>query len=159
MTKGVFTRNLSTQVGCESNGDITIVSEMTDQFHHFRLTIKAGRKSLVIKDLNLEMLKSPTPLCSKIIPELKSLVGVGIGRGLTGKVLEILGGHDGCINLKNMLLTSLPLAINIQAAYDTEGSESGQEKMHRRLEGTCMGYSLPYEETYPQLYENAVMAK
>lgn len=147
MPNSFFSRNMNTKVGCEKGGDITIISEMTDQFHHFIVTVTAGR-DLVIKDVQVEMQKSPTPLCQNKIQEMKSLVGVQIGRGFTGKVLEVLGGHNGCNNLKNMLLTSLPLAINIQAAYDSDGYESAQEKMHRRLQGTCVGYSLPYEETY-----------
>jgi hypothetical protein len=55
--------------------------------------------------------------------------------------MEVLGGSEGCGNLRNLLLGLLPLALNVKAAAGFSDEQEMLDAIHEQLRGTCAGYT------------------
>jgi hypothetical protein len=135
-----FNRDFSFSITNKGNNQILVASIMRDRFHDILLEVTVGTPELIITELKVNFTQSPTPRCPLIQARLNKLVGVVIGKGLTKAIFNALDGREGCINLRNMLLASLPLVINIAAAEGSVSEGEALTKIEDRLAGTCIGY-------------------
>lgn len=135
-----FQRNIALDISREENLLIAR-STMTDQFHDIRLMVAVDFDTLVIKDIELIHHRAPTPTCCGIVPKMDSLIGCHVGKGLTRKVFEATSGSEGCINIRNLLLASLPLVLNLKAGSGIEEEAELIPKMAEEFDGSCVGYN------------------
>lgn len=139
-----FARNISMKFDKGENNNILITVSMTDIFHDIVLKVVVDWE-MVIKDLRVDFIKAPRPDCHLIQERLALLIGTPIGIGLTKRLYKVLGGNKGCANLRNMLLCSLPLALNFKAADGLEDDSELLDQIHNQLVGTCIGYAKPLD--------------
>jgi hypothetical protein len=123
------------------DGTIALTATLRDCFHDIELLVLADSGSLEITHVQADFRKSPTTACGNVSVRLQRLVGFVIGKGLNRKLMEVLGGSEGCGNLRNLLLGLLPLAMNVKAGAGISDEMEMLDAIHEQLRGTCAGYT------------------
>lgn len=134
-----FKRDISYRVSLDENR-IRLTATMADRYHDIVLEAMVNLDTLVIEGLTAEFRRCPENECHRSGERLGLLIGTVIGKGLTRRINESMGGEEGCGNLRNLLLGLLPLAVNARAAAGFEDEESMLENIRTQLTGTCAGY-------------------
>jgi len=135
-----FDRTIRQSVRLGEDGAITFDASIVDRYHDIHLTAVVTADDLVIRSLSASFRKAPEPLCDRAASRLQLLVGTTVGKGMARRISDALGGGEGCGNLKTLLLSLLPLAINARAARECPGEEEMLARMHDALAGSCAGY-------------------
>lgn len=137
-----FRRTISQRVETGEDGSILLESSMEDRYHRIMVEAVVDPSTLVIRRIGGRFDASPEPACERSLARLSLLEGTVVGKGMARRVSEALGGGEGCGNLKTMLLSLLPLAVNAAAARGGGSEEQMLKRMHEALAGTCAGYPL-----------------
>ncbi|MBN2428538.1 MAG: DUF2889 domain-containing protein [Deltaproteobacteria bacterium] len=135
-----FHRDISYHVQLAESGAISLTGTLRDRYHDIEMEVLVDSDSLEILDICLQLRRVPSPHCKDVEKRLDLLKGCPIARGLNRKMAEIFGGHEGCGNLRTMLMGLLPLAVNARAAIGLEDEGRMLEVMHAHLKGTCAGF-------------------
>lgn len=137
---GAFQRDISYRLQAREDGRIALTATMKDVYHDILIEVLVNGDSLTIEAARVEFRKCPEDYCLNAADRLRLLEGVTIGKGLNKRILEALGGENGCGNLRNMLLGLLPLAMNVKAAAGFDDEEAMMTNIREKLRGTCAGY-------------------
>lgn len=138
-----FRRNITLEIGRTEDNGIVVTGTMADRFHDISVECVVDPASLAIREIRADFHRAPTDNCRKAQSRLDLLVGFAVGKGLTRKLNETLGGGMGCGNLRLLLTGALPLAINAKAAEGIDDVGEMLDTIHEQLIGTCIGYSEP----------------
>lgn len=142
-----FQRNVTFSIGKAPDSSIVVTATMVDRFHDLAVQTTMDPESLAIKAIRADFARAPTGNCRKTQSRLDLLVGFPVGKGLTRKIFDALGGCEGCGNLRMLLLGSLPLAINARVSEGIDDVWEMLDTIHHNLRGTCVGYSEPPDAT------------
>jgi len=137
---GNFRRDISFQLCDGENGRILLTGSMRDVYHDILMEVVVNGASLVIESAQVEFRKCPEDECQRAAQRLERLTGVTIGKGLNKKILDALGGGEGCGNLRLLLTGLLPLAMNVKAAEGFDNVEDMMGNIREKLRGSCAGY-------------------
>ena len=55
---------------------------------------------------------APFPLCREVTPDMQRLVGLTIGAGFKKRMLELIGGTDGCTHIRTLLEALSGVAVH-----------------------------------------------
>lgn len=138
-----FRRDISYHVIRREEGTILLTARLTDHYHEILMDVVVDSETLTVRSAAVDFRKAPTRDCPNVSNRLEKLAGLVIGKGLNRKLLELLGGGEGCGNLRSLLLGLLPLAINVKAAAGITDEQEMLNKIHHQLVGTCAGYVTP----------------
>ena len=109
--------------------------------HHMAVTLLVDSTTLLIEDINVELIATPRDACRETIDCLARIKGLTITGGFTRKVKNIAGGKKGCAHLVELLQAMAPAAFQGFAAYrsrDPQGfSPEGAQAALRLLANTC----------------------
>lgn len=144
----LFERTYNISLARPDDNSISIYVQLLDSLHDLRLNILLGVQPLAITGAHLEVVKIPRPQCEGIKELASNLVGLEIGKGLSKKLRQLLGGPSGCSNLLNMALISLPLAANAQYMHDPNktGYIMTPEEYNRMREQVMRGHCLGWPD-------------
>jgi len=140
-----FRRDISYHVLRRTDGDILLTATLKDRFHDIIMEVVVDTETLAVKSAGVDFRMAPSHDCSNVSLRLEKLAGLVIGKGLNRKLMELLGGGEGCGNLRSLLLGLLPLALNVKAAAGITDEQEMLDKIHDQLVGTCAGYTLPVQ--------------
>lgn len=138
-----FQRDISYRVLKQVDGTVEMTATLRDCFHDIELKVLVECESLEICAVHADFRKSASTACGDVSARLQRLVGFTIGKGLNRKLMEVMGGGEGCGNLRNLLLGLLPLALNLKASAGIIDDQDLLDAIHEQLRGTCAGYSVP----------------
>lgn len=138
-----FQRDLSYRVLKQEDGTVRLFGTLKDRFHDIAVEIVVNASTMAIVSASVDFQRSPTTDCCNVSTRLAGLAGVVIGKGLQKKLIEILGGGEGCGNLRTMLAGLLPLALNVRAAEGIRDEREMLDMIHEKLMGCCAGYANP----------------
>jgi DUF2889 family protein len=138
-----FQREISYRLLKRDDGHVALTATLKDRFHDIEAVVVAEVATLTITDATVEFRRSPAPDCRNVAGRLAGLVGFTIGKGLNRKLMELLGGGEGCGNIRNLLLGLLPLAMNLKACSGILDEREMLDAIHEHLRGTCAGYANP----------------
>ena len=138
-----FQRDISYYVLRREDGTILLTATLKDRFHDILMEVVVATETLKVRSAGVDFRKYPSPDCPTVAARMEKLTGLVIGKGLNRKLMELLGGGEGCGNLRNLLLGLLPLAINVKAANGITDEQEMLDMIHNRLVGTCAGYVKP----------------
>ncbi|HEY5973873.1 MAG TPA: DUF2889 domain-containing protein, partial [Geobacteraceae bacterium] len=145
-----FQRDIRYRVLKREDGQVALTATLQDRFHDITAEVVADLATLTITAATVEFRKSPTADCSLVSARLAGLVGFSIGKGLNRKLMELLGGEEGCGNMRNLLLGLLPLAMNLKACSGIMDEREMLDTIHERLRGSCAGYANPVPGREPK---------
>jgi hypothetical protein len=138
-----FQRDISYRLLKQADGTAKLTALMRDRFHDVELRVLVDAQTLEIVSAEAEFRQSPTTDCRNVSERLAGLIGFQIGPGLNKKIIEVMGGGEGCGNVRNLLLGLLPLALNLRAAAGISDEREMLDTIHEQLRGTCAGYANP----------------
>jgi hypothetical protein len=138
-----FQRDISYRLLKQNDGTAKLIGLLRDRFHDVEVQVVVDAESMVILSVTADYRKAPTTDCGNVSARLDGLCGFTIGKGLQRKLTDVLGGGEGCGNLRNLLLGLLPLALNIRAAAGISDEREMLDSIHEQLMGTCAGYANP----------------
>jgi DUF2889 family protein len=138
-----FQRDISYRVLKQDDGTVLLTGTIRDRFHDIEARVIANIETLTITAATAAIRQSPTMDCRNVAARLAGLVGFSIGKGLNRKLMEVLGGGEGCGNIRNLLLGLLPLAMNLQACSGITDEREMLDTIHENLRGSCAGYANP----------------
>lgn len=138
-----FQRDISYRLLKSDNGTAKLTATLKDRFHDIVAEVVVEVATLKILSAKADFHKSPTPECRNVSLRMQGLVGFTIGRGLQRKLSDLLGGDEGCGNMRNLLMGLLPLAMNLVAAAGITEEAEMMDAIHEKLVGTCAGYVSP----------------
>ena len=142
-----FQRDISYRLLKREDGALALTATLKDRFHDIELRVLVDGESLAITSADVDFRRAPTGDCRNVSQRVAGLAGVVIGKGLNRRLMEALGGGDGCGNLRNLLLGLLPLALNVRAAAGIADEREMLEAIHEKLRGTCAGYAEPVKRS------------
>ena len=140
-----FQRDITYRVFKREDGAIALTAILKDRFHDILVEIVVDGATLAIGSARADFRKSPTSDCRNVSARLELLNGFAIGKGLSRKLTEVLGGSEGCGNLRTLLLGLLPLALNVRASAGYRDEGEMLDAIHEQLVGTCAGYVRPLD--------------
>lgn len=135
-----FQRDISFRVQKKDNSTALLSATMKDRYHDVLLEVVVEVATLKIVSARADFRRSPTPDCRNVSAKMQGLTGFTIGRGLQRKLAEVLGGAEGCGNMRTLLIGLLPLALNLGAAAGITEEQEMLDAIHEKLVGTCAGY-------------------
>ena len=138
-----FRRDVSYHLLRREDGTILLTATLNDRFHDILLEVVVDAGNLTIDSASVRFNKAPSRDCSNATARLEQLAGLIIGPGLNRRVMELLGGVQGCGNLRTLLMGLLPLAMNVKAAVGISDEQDLLDTIHNRLVGACAGYATP----------------
>ena len=97
-------------------------------YHRIRLNLHIEPGSKTIVAAICEFGNYPHSLCPSIVGKAKSLVGLQIKRGILKEIIKAVGGCDGCVHLKELVIDSINFA-----ATTLIGSDFGSGLLHREF--------------------------
>lgn len=137
-----FKRELEYRTQVLDEDSILLTGVLTDCFHDIKVEIVVAVETLEILSSSCVVSVAPSPYCGFIQERINLLQGIVVGKGLSRKLNEILGGAEGCGNLRTILVGLLPLALNVKASLGLAHDKEILETIHDRLQGTCVGYPV-----------------
>lgn len=138
-----FQRDISYRLLKQNDGTARLTATMKDRFHDVEAEVVVEVPTLKILSAKADFRRSPTADCGNVSKRMQGLVGFTIGRGLQKKLTEVLGGAEGCGNMRTMMMGLLPLALNLGAAAGITDEAEMMDAIHEKLTGTCAGYVSP----------------
>lgn len=88
--------------------------------HHMGIRLLVNCSTLVIEDIDVELISVPRDICRETAECLAPIKGLTITRGFTAKVKKLAGGNKGCTHLLELLLAMAPAAVQGFAAYRSQ---------------------------------------
>lgn len=137
-----FRRELIYQTQVQDDESILLIGTLKDTYHDIRVEIVVDIETLTISNSCCVVKAAPSPYCDAIQELITGMEGVVIGKGLSRRLNEILGGQGGCGNLRTILIGLLPLVLNVKASLGLTDDEEILETIHTRLQGSCVGYPV-----------------
>lgn len=139
--KSIFNRNISVAINQLSETLWQVEARLCDVFHDIILYIDVDTTTLKIVEAQVDYRRIPHEACRLFAPKLEYLKGISLGKGLTKGLIQVAGGPTGCVNIKNLLLTSVPLLLNAYITKDCTSYEEIAEKSVQLLSGTCIAFT------------------
>jgi len=125
--------------------------------HHMAIRLLVNCSSLLIEDVDVEMISVPREACRETADCLAQIKGLTISKGFTLKIKKIAGGTNGCTHLVELLQAMAPAIIQGYAAHRSQqpapfNSEQAKALLHF-LTNTCYAWREdgPLVEMYKKL--------
>jgi hypothetical protein len=107
--------------------------------HHMIIRMLIG-EGLTIKNIEVEMPRTPHADCIETINSLREIEGLAIAPGFSAKVKKLTGGIKGCSHLTTLLLVMAPAAVQgfwSNVARKPFHGKLSRESMEKYLTDTC----------------------
>ena len=116
----LFERNKNIKADLIGKGLLKVEISMLDNVHHVSATFHIFFPSREIKHAEADFKKAPyLGVCRQTSQKMTNLVGLKINSGFTEKVIEAVGGKDGCHHLVDQTLEmAKSLAQFIDKSYN-----------------------------------------
>ncbi len=112
--------------------------------HHMGIRLLVNCSTLVIEDIEVQLISVPREACRETIDCLDCIKGLAITRGFTAKVKKLAGGNKGCTHLLELLLAMAPAAVQGYAAHRSQkqaGFDPDQARfIMKYLVNTCRAW-------------------
>ncbi len=152
MMKLTAQRNISIDLYESEDEHLTLVGTFHDSEHLIRLelTISVADRQIMKSDLN--MIRSPFPVCAEVEKAAQKLVGLRIERGALNEIGSRLGGRSGCSHIREIATSMVQFVatylVRIRAGvrpFDEEFLREPAEDRFRMtrelLQDSCLAYS------------------
>lgn len=127
--------------------------------HHMGIRLLVNCSTLVIEDLEMELISVPREVCRETMGFLAPVKGMIIARGFTSRIKKLVGGEKGCAHVVELLLAMAPAVLQGAAthrAHHPSTVDSGQAGMILKyLVNTCHVWREdgPFVARYKKLIE------
>lgn len=126
----------------ELDGFINVNSYLNDNRHEMKINLKVDPISMVIKDIEVEMIRAPYEICQKALLPINSLIGLTVKSGINKQVIEIMGRTKGCVHIIDLLRDTFKGVMQGRFRYNVKNLEPDEriKQFEEKLKGTCVRY-------------------
>lgn len=130
--------------------------------HHMSIRLLVNCSTLVIEDLDMELISVPREVCRETMGFLAPVKGMTIARGFTARIKKLVGGPKGCAHVVELLLAMAPAVLQgVAAARSRRPSsvDAGQSKIILKyLINTCHAWREdgPFVEMHKEMIQKAL---
>ncbi len=100
------------------NGNLMMEATFLDPYHLIRFNMQIDPSTRKIVAAKSEMANHPHEVCPSVNERTKTLIGVEVARGVTREINKRIGGPDGCIHLREVMLETINFAATVLVGYD-----------------------------------------
>lgn len=106
----LYSRNISVkieEVGSDffkAEAFMDSIFEVANKKESFGLEVVITKKGFEIMEISRVSIEGLSEGCQKIIPKLQGIVGLSVTAGYNKKVMEIVGGAEGCTHMAELLM-------------------------------------------------------
>ena len=100
------------------NGNLMLEATFLDPYHLIRLNIHIDPNTREIIASKSEFANHPHTLCANVAERAKALIGVKLERGITKIVTQKIGGCDGCVHLRELVMETINFGATTLIGYD-----------------------------------------
>ena len=100
------------------DGKMMLEATFLDPYHLIRLNITLEPNTRTIIAAKSEFTNYPHTLCESLSVKAKSIVGIQIKRGVVKEIISKVGGCDGCVHLKELVLETINFAATVLMGYN-----------------------------------------
>ncbi len=145
-------RNISIDLYEDGNEHLVVMGTFHDSEHLIRLELTIGVAERQILQSDLNMIRSPFPVCIEVEGAAKQLVGLRVERGVLNEIGARLGGRAGCSHIREIAAAIMQFVatylVRIRAGvrpFDEEFLREPAEDRFRLtrelLQDSCLAYS------------------
>ncbi|MDP6987456.1 MAG: AMP-binding protein, partial [Phycisphaerales bacterium] len=145
-------RNISIDLYEDGDEHLVLVGTFHDSEHLIRLELTIGVADRQILRSDLNMIRSPFPVCSEVEKTAQLLVGLRVERGVLNEIGSRLGGRAGCSHIREIAASIMQFVatylVRIRAGvrpFDEEFLREPAEDRFRLtrelLQDSCLAYS------------------
>ncbi|OEF97900.1 DUF2889 domain-containing protein [Desulfuribacillus alkaliarsenatis] len=136
----VFSRHKSSMVELIDAKTLKVITSLNDTKHEMIMHVYISYPGLVIEDIEAQMLRMPDGECAPAQENIKKIIGLEIGTGLTRSVMERIGDEHGCTHLTDMVVESAKAAIQSQYTLKYQNLEHQERKkaIKQDLKDNCV---------------------
>jgi hypothetical protein len=116
--KLISKRDIGIEVFELINGNMMLEATFMDTYHLIRLNIQIEPGTRTIIAAKSEFVNYPHTQCTKVAGKAKSLVGLEITRGITKEVINRVGGTEGCVHLRELVLDTINFAATVMLGFN-----------------------------------------
>jgi hypothetical protein len=148
----VYERNVNVKVMETGGPQFRVIASLLDLEHSFHAELVVDIASGRIEDVSASMAKRPYPtFCPHALDNVEKLKGQVIGRGISRKIVELVGRSEGCVHLVEIFQAAIgftaTMLIGRRSGLEEEVAMSEEE--HRQkwfpiLRNSCQVFN---EET------------
>lgn len=137
----IFEREIKASAA-ESDGLFNVGVSLADTSHEMRLNMVVDPVTMVIKEVQAEIIRAPYAICSKALDEINLVVGLKIEPGINRKVKELIGGIKGCTHIIELFQEGFKTAYqgNLHLIAGKGAEQEKVKKLEEILKGTCLRY-------------------
>lgn len=139
-----FPRTRITEIFKVAEGVVGVRNVILDPLHHIKVELELDASDpLNISILRAEgvMERVPYPICRQPLEQMGRLVGLRVEKGLRDRVVELIGGSEGCVHLVDLVMDGIKLAIQAVVVWAWERPPEEAEEIEREvLGGICIAY-------------------
>ncbi|MDP6602483.1 MAG: AMP-binding protein [Phycisphaerales bacterium] len=145
-------RNINIDLYEDGDEHLVLVGTFHDSEHLIRLEVAIGVAERQILRSDLNMIRSPFPVCSEVKKTAQLLVGLRVERGVLNEISSRLGGRTGCSHIREIAASIMQFVatylVRIRAGvrpFDEEFLREPAEDRFRLtrelLQDSCLAYS------------------
>ena len=114
----LFERNKNIRADIIGKGLLKVEISMLDNVHHISTTFHISFPAREIKHAEADFKKAPyVGVCRQTSQKMANLIGIKINRGFTKRVIESVGGKDGCHQLVDQTLEMAKIMVQFIDKY------------------------------------------
>jgi long-subunit acyl-CoA synthetase (AMP-forming) len=146
----LYERNINSVVERLDENSIRAEASLVDLNHGMRVCLTIDLRTDLILSATARILKAPFEICTRTTSQVKRLEGLRLTRGINRKLLETLGGSQGCTHLYELALNAVRLAYNVKMGMEfdwnewvsrTVSEEDFIEAARPHLKNSCLPFS------------------
>ena len=116
--KLVSKRDIGIEIFELIDGNMMLEATFMDTYHLIRLNLQIEPSTRTIIAAKSEYTNFPHTLCQSLEVKAKLLIGLKIERGITKEIINRIGGCNGCVHLRELVMDSINFAATAMIGYN-----------------------------------------
>ncbi len=116
--KLVSKRDIGIEIFELIDGNMMLEATFMDTYHLIRLNLQIHPQSRTIIAAKSEYTNFPHAQCASLEVKAKALVGLILERGITKEIINRIGGCDGCVHLRELVMETINFAATAMIGYN-----------------------------------------
>ena len=154
MHKQITERSINMKILENTEDTILARGSILDQVHNIIIELVINIDTLEIIKAEGQSVKVPFSECKEAINNIQNIVGLKLNAGMSNKLVDTLGGKNGCIHLSEVAIETARLAANVIFGLRCGGKEWREGKLSDaefwdgvkpKLKGTCRVFPIDDE--------------
>lgn len=142
-----YTRNINVQVDILNSDLMKAVAIMENKVEgspksaYFKVEVIVTVNNFEIKSVENVIIDAIFPVCCEVVPKLNDIIGITISKGYNKKIMELVGGENGCTHMVELLIEIGRCIYQAHHGhiFKKDGANKSIEEYKTRSNVQCLG--------------------